>query len=467
MKIKFLKPLLIIVLLIASIFQVTRLWFDEGSNRNFFYNFIEDRNETYGEILNEDTPLLSPTIMAVYYPSKEISYVINSTRGEYKELLLESRRFLQEVIYQGNNEGISVVDWEKFWTQRSIIMKIPFYMSVDMLLEDTQITKDVDEKEYLFNYVIITPSNERKGSSICYLVNDEEGQMMEIALNNNQLQYNSEVIALTDNIYNKESFPKYSLSKKHIQGYSTKFDELFNQNVFLPTGVDIKYGSQKISRYFLEEESINIAELENYINNYFSNPSAKYLVEDDNVFTYKDEQTIVKYNTSGVVEFTDIRVDRRDEKIKLPQAYRQAKEFLDNDSLLRGQEYYLSDYNIYDKEIELFFNYRFKDFDAVLSDGLKEEIGIDYPIEIKIKGGKIVNYKRWLIKNDEVMNMFDFQEIESLDYRMLLDQYIEQYPEETSPINNLYLAYYIDDIDEEHKVVCVIESNDLYLIDLE
>lgn len=436
-----------------------RLWFDDVSNRNFFYSFMDFNKETYGEILHNDTPLLAPSNMAIYYPEREQFYIMKKTRVEYEEILLTSRRMLQTLILNGKNEGITLVNWNDFWSRRSIVMKLPFEMSYEILLEDTQITKKDEGIDYVFNYLILMPNNDVNGKMSCYLVNAEQGQSMKITLDKTKERGNNQyLLDRMDDIFNKSSFPVYVGTKK--LGL-----RIFNQNAFLPIEDVTVYYNQSINiiQPFVTDGKVDSGEVERYVNNFFSNPVAKYVVKEDQVWTYRDEKTVVRYNINGVVEYSDLNNKRDNVGVSLVDAYKIANRFLQGDPNLQWQEYYLTDYRLTDEDIVFYYHYKFNDFDFVLSDDFKAELNMEAPIEVIVSEGKVAYYKRWVL--DKQVNMFDYQEFD-LDYKNTLDYFFDTYSDFGHSIDNMSLAYYIEGIEKDARLSWVIESDRKYILNL-
>ncbi|TCT12948.1 hypothetical protein EDC18_11022 [Natranaerovirga pectinivora] len=458
MKIRSFKLSIIIILILMSFFQVMRLWFGDVSNRNFFYNFMANK-DSYGELLFDDAPLLNPITMAVHYPQidQDHFFIIHKDRLEYSELHLTNRRIIQDIIRYGKNEGIAVVDWNLFWNSQSVIMKLPFSMSYGDLLEDTKIVSSVSDINYVFNYLVIIPSTNANRALKCYLVNVEQGYAMELSYKNAfGSSNNNRLISIVNNIYSKQTFPTYLATKKIGL-------RRFNQNVFLPVE-DVNVYSIRISEPFFNEEGFDERGLESYINRFFANPAAKYLIRDESTWTYRDEKSVVKYNEIGVIEYTDLTVRNQVNDTSLTQAYRIAKRFLDNSESIDENQYYLKNYEVTSKEIILYFNYRYNNFDFVISEDLKNKLSIKAPIEVRISDEKVAYYKRWIVEWET--NIFEFKEVD-VNYTKALDKYVELLARQTQYIEDMYLAYFIEELNYNATLNWIIESDKKYVVHLD
>ncbi|TCK93172.1 hypothetical protein EDC19_1360 [Natranaerovirga hydrolytica] len=461
MKLNSFKLPVIIVLLLISIVQIIRLWFDDFSNRNFFYNVIE-RQPAFEEILDDDISILNPETMAVYYPEndEEQFYIIKNTRAEFEDLLHNNRRLIQDILRYGTNEGVSIVNWDDFWVRQSIVMKLPVAIQYEDLLLDTKITRGIPEENYYFDYIIIIPAANSNRDVYTYLVNSEQSQMMTISYGDREEDaHNRRVIQTMNDLFEKQAFPLYLSTKK--LGLRR-----FSQNIFLPLeDINVNYNqSIQIEVPFIQNEVINEREVENYVNRFFSNPAAKYLIQDEHVWTYRDEQNIVRYDTNGIVEYTDLTVRKQIVDDSLMNAYAIGMNFIDDVANINNQEFYLMDYEMTNQDIILYFNYRYNDFDFVLSDSLKETLGVKAPLEIRISNDQVYYFKKWLIEKE--ISIFGYREFD-IDYINALDRYVGLYGEDNDIIEDMYLAYYIDDINTQSNLNWIIKSDDYYIIELD
>ena len=83
------KSLYLTLLIVGSMYQIIMLWFDNSSNRNFFYNFIEivgdKENNQYADA--EKSGLLIPRTIGVYLGTASQDFtVLKSTNLEYETI---------------------------------------------------------------------------------------------------------------------------------------------------------------------------------------------------------------------------------------------------------------------------------------------------------------------------------------------------------------------------------------------
>lgn len=162
----------------------------------------------------------------------------------------------------------------------------------------------------------------------------------------------------------------------------------------------LKYNGIKKINPIESESGILLASLEDNVNIFFENPALKRTSIVNNVYTYTDDNAVVKYYTNGILEYSDYStLSTSKNGGGFYESYMKALDFMKNDAQIKN-EYYLSEVENQGNKIKFGFNYRINNFDVLLSDEYKKELNINNFIEITVMNGNVTKYTR-LIHNME------------------------------------------------------------------
>ena len=460
MKMKLGKISLLIALIILSIVQTARLWFDDFSSRNFFYSAIDKiDNKPKGDLSITDKSLLNPHTLAIY--NKEGYFIVIKEDKEYEELIFNSRKIMKDVLSKGKIEGnVKQIKWDDLWKKRAVFMEISYELEWKDLVEDLNITKPIDKNEYKFDYIVLIPSADISGSIECYLINIKQSQSMKIVMDKKQSQNNNEAVNNIDKLL-ESKLPIYISSKEGKIGK-------FSRNVFLPY-IDINnnyiFDIELKKAFFNEKDELVEAEFKKYAGIFFENSQSIFLInikKDNKTWPgyYNGEGISVTY-INGVFEYENKTVSNEKNTIGLKEAYTKAVLFMQKDNI--GYEYYLDKIIETSNGYEFGFNYRFNNYDFFFSQNQKKLLDIEYPIEIYVKNDRIYKYKRIML--DYKSNILYEDQNNIKDYLTVLNEFYEQNKNHKFPIENMYIAYYIDDVDGNIKLKWIINSSKTFTID--
>ena len=456
------KSFLLVFLIGLSIYQTGRLWFEDLSNRNFFYSvFLSKIKENKRLQSSKQNIVIRPKQVVVSFADGEEEFtVVSNTRGESTHFQQVANTILKKALQKGNyietidleelEEDPSSIIWEYPGVILGYYVDIPFSSFIGGLgLKPVSYGKQIGLFEQIW---ILAHEQAQKIQYEIYFMESQE----RIA---HHIQWVEEkgdgfFINQIKELRNKQ-FWTYSASKK--DGLSK-----FARNVFLPTKTEEVYVNQVLflKNPFLEEEKVNEELLEETLNPFFENHALKWMIKkEDNQYVYGDDRIIIKYFPQGIIEYSNQVMSSSSKEMSLEEAYQVAEQFLLKDKQLTKQEYELVSYEKQENQYQFFFNYSFYDFPYIISDRMKEQIQLQYPIEIGVENYQVKFYRRWVLEQKDL----------PIYLREMQDTYIEAYDrlagyltetQKQEPIQDLFLAYYQENRGDNPQLSWVFHIGD-------
>lgn len=214
---------------------------------------------------------------------------------------------------------------------------------------------------------------------------------------------------------------------------------------FIPCweGNFFKYNGVKMVNPIESESGILLMSLEKNVNIFFENPALKRTSVVNKVYTYTDDNTVVKYYTNGILEYSSYAVSTTTEN-SFYTALMSAIDFIKSDSAVTN-DFYLSSVEERGKRIKFGFNYKINNIDIRLSEDYSESLGMDSFIEVTVSGNDIIKYSR-LIYNLENTNDISFVNVSDDE---VLNKTADKYAE---------LLYIVDETKDIQPLVWLTES---------
>ncbi len=437
LSIKWIKSLILIVLIITSIYQASRLWFDDISDRNFFYSFFQESVPTYDTRPYRKGMFIMPEAIYVHFNDNENEFTsIKPTHPQFSKIMTSSMTLFKAL----QNKGVSIQEppnLKELLNNKSVIFNYSFNIDTHLFMDDLGIKmEDLKQNMEQFNQVILTPADNEKHIHIYFYYqydNHLEGYKVDKSL---LLSANE---SLNTSIY--------QLQQSHLPVYiSTLKDgfKLFNYNTLIPLPSQTLTYFEKLyfKTPFMDGDSLNTVSFNTFINQFFENPELKVETksDDENVTLYGDGSIILKYNYDGILEYHNRKVEE-EQKQSVLEAFYIADKFLENDSSLIEQEYYLDHIQVSDHEATFYYSYRFNGVKMLLSSHIKENYDLVYPMVVKVTNNKVIYYKRLLLEKEEIIEqMTGFDS----NYVQALDDFYKHRDAEQIMIESMYLSYYME-----------------------
>ena len=435
MKIHKITNFVIIALVITAVYQTEKLWLKETSSHNFFDMFIEGRmeegEETDGDVLLSTRYAIGEGdgSYSVYYPDKTgRSLFLDETNVVLNEILSDREVKIDKVP----------ADWKEILDNPCIVLQYDFMVNGQEYLSHYQNLKNGEMLDY-FDYITIVPSKRPGEESLAYFVNSET---------NESVCYNTNKSHTASNFYNRLVRSEGDMT--YISTGQKTGASVIWRNLFLPQWAELPYEYPSLSEIAVFEKDgiVSHVELERVVKGFFRNFSVDWNDRNEaGNFIFSDNETVVEYlPKERVLEYYNY--SSYGDNIKstgLLEGYQISCNFLSNDSSL-NTDVYLADIQKKSDEVIYYFNYVVNDLPIAFCKDIKDQIGGEYAIEIRVKNGSVKNYRRYMvnyIENQENTKKLNVQFIDALEdanktYQTLVEEKV------ITDVTDISLEYYVD-----------------------
>jgi hypothetical protein len=434
------KSVLLVILIIASLYQFINLWSSSLSEEEGITSII-NWNDNASKKEYTEMNLITPNVLSVYFEEEDRGFaVIKKTNLNYENIYMDSFKIIEEVLEDGEYEE-TFKENQVIWTDRSLMFSFAFPVESNLISLDLGIENIIYESDESFTGIGLIPAKDNEEKIIVYII-QEDNDILAYSLPTEAVYEINSNINKYLNTIEASQMPPYRSSLK--DGLTE-----FNQNVLLPVELNqemYKTGYYEYLLYqsrafcdiaYINNNTFNMEKIENYIKGFFTNGDVKWSLEKENEVKYGDEKILVTYNLDGLLQYSNVNQGNVTE-LDINLAYNIAEEFLAKDSLLK-QKYYLSSYNIVDNEITFYYNYTFDDFPFVFGEDLLNKYDMASPLQVTISNEIVKNYKRIVLQIEESdQNREKYQG----NFQDVLASIKSQYSIEEGQIDNMYLGYY-------------------------
>lgn len=433
MNINKMKSFVIIILVIAAVYQTGLLWLEDTASHNFFYTVFGLGGQK--EFTAEENVLLLPSKFVIGSGNKKYT-VAYANSIEKEAVLSEGNDLLQEVLMQSETSTVKqTIPWEEILEEKCLLLEYHFFIPVSEYFENYN-------KKFLiptiksFDCIALVPSKTGNGTTNVYFINTSLGEYCNMSINKSRIS--TKLHAMLEA---KQSDLTYVSTKQ--SGFN-----LFRDSVFVPQwkGDSLPYRSVMEINPFMKDGSINRYFLENSVDSFFKNLEADWnRVDETGTFVFSDETVVVRYYPKGILEYYSYGTYDTEIKTDIVTGYQICKNFMNNDTSLET-ETYLSDVEINGNEILYYFDYTIDNYPVLLSEAVQKEFDMPHAIEFCVRGNSVRKYKRYA-HNFKAVDIKD-KEI-SVEFLGALDQAIEQYQInheelEVKEVEDMYLAYFVE-----------------------
>lgn len=424
------KTFIITFLVVLAIYQTARLWLEDFSRHSFFSFF---KNEAISS--QEEMKYMLESISINTGSNKFIKKMNNIYESELKEVFDLA---ITTTLKLGEFKGKEAINWNHELSNKCVIYKYSCELKNDTLKKIFNAKKSAYDKIGNIDMIIIKPDRRTPESIRVDFVNNNEQVAYSFELTQNKTI--SEVYNQIVNINDDES-PIYYVSS--VQDGV----ELFNKNLFLPRWTDkmMEYSPIIKSNPMEEDGGVLLATLEKNIDVFFENPAIKWKSTVNDVYTYTDENSVVKYYTTGVLEYSNYRSLNQKSTNTFYNNYMGAVNFIKKDSNIKN-EYYLTDtYTDEDKTV-FCFDYKINDFPIVLNDEYKKKINMNSIIEVTVSKGNVLKYRRLVY---DFMPDENNTTIANVDFLNAVDTVLSLERDKNIKPDDIFLGYNIDNINSD------------------
>lgn len=436
------KNFVIVGLIFAAVYQTGTLWLGNYTGHNFFYSILNTNNGGRNG-KNISSTVIDAQKMVVGYGNKSFSPIYPGLMGG-KDILFKTNSFISSILEKGRYVGTEETALEQYISQKCVIYDFAFDVSATQYFIGMGAAKNEGLKEIsAINQIIVVPAAGKSDISYLYIVDAGTGKT-----NIFETDSNDEGEKLYAAIEEQEE-----LNVDNIKYISTKQSgfNIFKENTFVPQWTQSSYeyaAISKVNAFKPFGDDIETA-LERGTAGFFDNYYTKSLTVDANgVYMISDDNTVVKYNPQGTMEYYNYQGSQSKTEQTLSTAYYACKEFLKKDATLNTRMF-LSDVQLKSDGLVFCFDYSINDMPIFLSEGIKENLYIEHAAEVVVENNTVKKYKRYAY--DFQLSSKRDQKVE-VDFLGAMNQAIASAGNQgaVTEIEDLVLAYYVDDSEDNY-----------------
>ena len=428
----------ILILIAAAVFQTGKLWLENTESRNFFSFYSSVGKEIKDTDKNYD--IIGPEKIVVGYGNKKFDMLYSGEKGNSIVSLCE--KVINDVFLSGSFIKTESINWEAYIEGKAVIMKYPFYVSSGEYMKGYGISNSAfSESVKSINYIVVAPGSGSSESTYCYFIDGSTSEAYIFMLNGSESPsalYN----AIQNMQYSDDDSMEYIST---VQSGMNIFD-----SIYVPqwTEGEYKYNPIKVSSPFMSETGeFDRNKLSECVNNFFDNyVSGEDASNVNNIYTFSNDNVVVKYYDNGVLEYYNYDIGAADEEQSLSSAYTISESFIERDKMIIP-DLYLSGVETRNDGLVFYYDYAVNNIPVKFSDETEEKLGMNHAVEVVVSNGNVKRYKRYIA---------DFKADEStvctinVDMISAWDNAIMNYAgsEDVTSISDMFIGYYLDTQDK-------------------
>ncbi len=425
------KNYIILFFVMLAIYQTAKLWFEDFSSHNFFY-YLANVGAKDTQI---DHNMHTISRIFVNLGNKKFVAPVTTHTDDSKPDPLAEPLYgcIALAAASGTFVGEKAVDYNALLKNKSIIVQ--FAPSMTLMPKNNLLSPNTikNGSNIMFDTMIITPLSDASDTANIFFVNSDSGTASEVYVKNKLIESMGTIIA--DSV---PALMDFYYESSAINGFA-----LFQTNVFLDrwSGYQYKYKPLKKENPYTENGDLLLNYIERHVSVFFDNPSTNWVSKVNEIYTYSDENTVVKYYPKGILEYSNYRSDKTTTKLSLYDAYLLAIRFLEKDTSIKN-DYYLANYVNKDGQDCFYFNYKIDNFPIEMTIGLKKELEMQSFIEVTVEDQRVTKYKRYVYnffygEND---NFLKTTYLSAIDKVFASDMHTED-----ERIKDMFLGFNIDE----------------------
>lgn len=423
------KSIILAVLILLSILQVEKLWFENNSSHSFF-SYVPKKQEW--EIALQEI-ILEPKYIAVYHSENKGEYYELDMAGILFNSILKDSGKLIRRLPRMTKESYR---YEDLFSKPHILFRFSVPISGDLI---GQIAHSKEDSEsFRLQSMAIVPAGLEESKFMLLFFSEDGDRSLAYSVAKTELQEENEV------------FSQY-IGNKAMAGekllLSAKYQELsgFAGEVLLP---------EKKQQYILPREwkkefaflggnsgstTIDTGKLSEYLFAFVKNPKILWNITEEERVRYGDSSVLMEYTTQGVFTYRFIpwqETAKNTEERMTGDALNKAINFLEKDNLLSNQEIKLSAYRNEKGKHYFYFDYYFRGHPLIWKSEGKDLEQMKYPMEVVVEKDQVVMYRRVLLQSDYLLQQGTRFRV---NYEDVLNAYYQK--QDRAKVKDLYLGY--------------------------
>ncbi|MDR2903315.1 MAG: hypothetical protein LBU77_02230 [Clostridiales bacterium] len=380
------QNVIIFSLVVLTFFQTGELWFGGTPNHNFFYSFFSAGAN--GSDMASLPDLTKPYRIAASVEQGRYKIKYSGISASEQKKTLDDA--VTTLFAKGTYVGQSAMDWSVL--SKSLLFEYHCAVPTDAFSAAYRQKAGLLTTRFAaFDRILLVPGNTAYEPASVLFHDAAADQCHTFRIDQSDL--NQTIKAAREKLSVADNRLYYTASSS----LSALPVNLFSKHVFVPMWDDaaLSYADiEKINPYADGGFVLSYTVGDN-INMFFNNPGRKQYTLINDVLTFSDETTVVKYHQSNILECNNYRTADTDKPTTFATAFNQAVEFIKLDTTIGAEnEYYLADYYEDTGEWHLFFDFTVNDFPVFLSNRAGSTPELTHAIEITVSDGIVTKYMR-------------------------------------------------------------------------
>lgn len=445
----------IIFLVITAVFQTGKLWLDDTDSHNFFHSFLSAITMD-GQTAQGGEMSIDPQRVVLGYGNRRFDCVYPSSA--YDTVIQQANLVIGQALRSGEELRVSSVDWNSLLEYKLVLYEYPFQVSLmEYAKHYISAVGSGTSGVSSFDRIVVLPARTAMETAKVYFINTQENKVAAY------LSSGSKETAL---LYQTLERPNLSAGTElmYISSGQSGF-HIFDEYVFVPqwTGESCSYEALLADNPFTDNGDLLEEELERAVQGLFGGYAFLWTPQEDGSHIFSNENTVVKYNENGILEYYHYSAGDTQREQTLASAYDECMRFMRKDTSLTDRVC-LSGISFTAEGLVFGFDYTTQEFPVLFGDELKEELGHSHAVEVVVNNQTVKKYTRYGLQ----LAATDSEQIET-DFSMALDDAMlknSQQPQQAAEkINGMDLVYCLLP-EEQAKLLWKTEiGNDTYYYD--
>ncbi len=380
------KTLFLGSLILLGIIQTMMLWLGGFSGQSFFHTTTVQVKGIEPSMLWFVKPSAGSSNIAASFAYK-MDRTIDNVANEYDQLVKKLEEILsdKEVVLK-NTTVQDYIDWEMLLTEPGIMYQ--YEVAVD--LEEMSGTQDDKGIPAINNVYVYSDTNFNKAVNLAFISEKEQKVYT--------MKYEGavDIFKVVYNFYTSDEVVGQMI--KYQPSALSNIQKYMKGNAFMTIASEknpIVYDLLKVYNPIDLTVEKGIKALEKCVTSFFFNPLLKDITyeEDGSVVFTEPTQSIVTYDTKGVLEYINLAAKSSTAPMSLASGYRQALTFIHNSDALATtikDRLYLTSVIQRGDSYQYAFDLRYEGHPVVLSDAMRESLGINAFVEVTVKGNQVI-----------------------------------------------------------------------------
>lgn len=427
----FIKGILLVVLIATSIYQTGKLWFEETSDRNFFYDILARKTERV-QVISTDGRFIKADQVGVYVGTDDVQYtVIGSGATAYRSIEDALLKSIATILNSGTYVGpIKDADMD---LKEHLVLTTPFAYEGEELKKGLGVTTSEMDAIASTRAFFLVPALKEGSAVSLYVESDSSDDVHFFQINSQALTIENEMLT-----YYMQRIIEANNNSAYIS--TTDYDlSYFDRTVLLPVqNKEIRYHKEVFWRIpYVQQGQIDYEGVRAVATPFYANAAAVGQVDYDDSVRFRSGDITLRYSNKGLLTYEQV-VEAPTSATTLNEALTVAENFGKTTLSKVLSEYYLAGYTMDDATVTLYYNMGYNGFPIVMDDEQQLVPEVRYPLEVTIMNGMVAKVNILLRDVEELLPQV---EVFNTPYKEALDWLIETNGPLTTAVDKMYLGY--------------------------